>query len=118
MVVAIGAVLWCTFVLASTFLPGGPCWPPLAVHLPGFLVVPVVVHTLWRARSTALLCLAHVPKSVLFPGFALAVGGWLFSFGAIAGRPGTEALCAMGGLVIVLHVAFGLISVGMVRTGR
>ncbi|MER5265671.1 hypothetical protein ABTZ99_26670 [Actinosynnema sp. NPDC002837] len=115
---AIGAVLWCAFVIASTFLPGGPSWPPVAVHLPGFLIVPVVLHTLFRARSNALLCLAHVPKPVLFTGFAIAVGGWLFSFGAIAGKPGTETLCAVAGLVIVLHVAFGLIGVGMVRTGR
>ncbi|WP_123743508.1 hypothetical protein [Saccharothrix texasensis] len=116
--VAMGAVLWCAFVIASTFLPGGPSWPPVAVHLPGFLIAPVVLHTLFRARSSALLCLAHVPKSVLFTGFAIAVGGWLFSFGAIAGKPGTETLCAVAGLVIVLHVAFGLIGVGMVRTGR
>ncbi|WP_106614973.1 hypothetical protein [Saccharothrix carnea] len=115
---AIGAVLWCAFVIASTFLPGGPSWPPVAVYLPGFLIVPVVLHTLFRARSNALLCLAHVPKSVLLVGFAIAVGGWLFSFGAIAGKPGTETLCAVAGLVIVLHVAFGLIGVGMVRTGR
>ncbi|WP_141978422.1 hypothetical protein [Saccharothrix saharensis] len=114
---AIGAVLWCAYVIVSTFLPGGPSWPPVAVHLPGFLVVPVVLHTLFRARSNALFCLAHVPKPVLFTGFAVAVGGWLFSFGAIAGKPGTETLCAVAGLVIVLHVAFGLIGVGLVRTG-
>ena len=118
MALAIGAVLWCAFVIVSTFLPGGPSWPPVAVHLPGFLVVPVVLHTLFRARSNALLCLAHVPKPVVFTGFAIAVGGWLCSFGVIAGRPGTETLSAVAGLVIVLHVAFGLIGVGMVRTGQ
>ncbi|MBB5808396.1 hypothetical protein F4560_008164 [Saccharothrix ecbatanensis] len=116
--VAMGAVLWCAFVIATTFLPSGPSWPPTAVYLPGFLVLPVVLYTLLRARSHALLCLAHVPKSVMFTGFAIAVGGWLFSFGLITGKPGTETLCAVAGLVIVLHVAFGLIGVGMVRTGR
>ncbi|WP_367131102.1 hypothetical protein [Saccharothrix sp. HUAS TT1] len=117
-VLASGAVLWCAFVIATTFVPTGPSWPPAAVHLPGFLVLPVVLHTLFRARSSALLCLAHVPKPVLFTGFGIAVGGWLFSFGVITGKPGTEMLCAVAGLVIVLHVAFGLIGVGMVRTGR
>ncbi|MFD1147221.1 hypothetical protein [Saccharothrix hoggarensis] len=116
--VAIGAVLWCAFVIVTTFLPGWPSWSPTVVYLPGFLVLPVVLHTLFRARSHALLCLAHVPRSVLFPGFAIAVAGWLCSFGFIAGRPGTETVCAVAGLVIVLHVAFGLIGVGMVRVGR
>ncbi|MBY8850915.1 hypothetical protein [Saccharothrix longispora] len=115
---AIGAVLWCAFVIVTTFLPGGPSWPPIAVHVPGFLVVPVVLHTLLRARSHALLCLAHVPQPVLLTGFAVAVGGWLVALGAVAGKPGTESLNAVAGLVIVLHVAFGLIAVGMARTGR
>ncbi len=118
MVLTIGAVLWCAFVIVTTFLPGGPSWPPTAVYLPGFLLLPVVLYTLFRARSAALFCLAHVPKSVLLLGLAIAVGGWLFSFGAIAGKPGTETLSAVAGLVIVLHVAFGLIGIGMVRTGR
>lgn len=118
MALAIGAVLWCAFVIVTTFLPGGPSWPPTAVYLPGFLVLPVVLYTLFRARSSALLCLAHVPNSVMIPGAAIALGGWLFSFGAIAGKPGTETVCAVAGLVIVLHVAFGLIGIGMVRSGR
>jgi hypothetical protein len=118
--VALGtaAVLWCAFVITTTFLPDGPSWPPTAVYLPGFLVLPIVLYTCFRARSHALHCLAHVPKPVLFTGFAIAVGGWLFSWGAVTGKPGTETLCAVAGLVIVLHVAFGLIGLGMVRTGR
>ncbi len=118
MVLTAGAVLWCAFVIATTFLPGGPAWAPLAVYLPGFLVLPVVLHTLLRARSAALFCLAHVPKPVLVPAVVAAVGGWLCSFGLVTGKPGTESLSAVAGLVIVLHVAFGLIAVGMVRTGR
>lgn len=113
-----GAVVWCAFVIITTFVPGGPVWAPIAVHLPGFLILPVVLYTLFRARSNALLCLAHVPKSVLAAGFAVAVGGWLFSCGAVTCTTGSESLCAAAGLVIVLHVAFGLIGVGMVRTGR
>ncbi|GAA1301501.1 hypothetical protein GCM10009634_60200 [Saccharothrix xinjiangensis] len=112
------AVLWCAFVIATTFLPGGPRWTPIAVNLPGFLVLPVFLHTLLRARSAALFCLAHVPVPVLVPGIAAALGGLLFAWGLPAGEPGTESLSAVAGLVIVLHVAFGLIAFGMVRAGR
>lgn len=118
MVLTTCAVLWCAFVIVTTFLPGGPSWGPIAVHLPGFLVLPVFLHTLLRARSAALFCLAHVPVPVLVPGVVAAVGGLLFSWGVLVGKPGTEMLSAVAGLVIVLHVAFGLIAVGMVRTGR
>ncbi|WP_433269940.1 hypothetical protein ACQPZF_08390 [Actinosynnema sp. CS-041913] len=114
---ATAAVLWCAFLIGTAFLPSPPDFAPIAVYLPGFLVVPVVLLTLSRARKNALLCLAHVPKTVLALGFAIAVAGWLFSCGALGGRPGTEMLCTVAGLVIVLHVAFGLIAVGLVRTG-
>jgi len=114
---ATAAVLWCAFLIGTAYLPEAPEFAPIAVHLPGFLVVPVVLATLFRARKNALLCLAHVPKAVLGSGFAIAVAGWLFSCGALTGRPGTEMLCAVAGLAIVLHVAFGLIAVGLVRTG-
>jgi hypothetical protein len=112
------AVLWCAFVITTTFLPGGPSWGPLAVDLPGFLVLPVFLHTLLRARSAALFCLANVPVPVLVAGVVAALGGWLFAGGLVVGKPGTESLNAVAGLAIVLHVAFGLIAVGMVRTGR
>ncbi|MEU6153885.1 hypothetical protein ABZ816_28195 [Actinosynnema sp. NPDC047251] len=115
---ATAAVLWCAFLIGTTLTPGGPEFTPFVVHLPGFLVAPVVLFTLLRARSNAVLCLAHVPKSLLGLGFAVAVAGWLFSCGALTGRPGTEMLCTVAGLAIVLHVAFGLIAVGLVRTGR
>ncbi|MEU5695670.1 hypothetical protein [Actinosynnema sp. NPDC020468] len=115
--VASAAVLWCAFVIAMNFVPGAPRFGPIAVYLPGFLVLPVVAHTLLRARTNALFCLAHVPKVVLGLGFSIAVAGWLFSWGALEGLPGTESVCAVAGLVIVLHVAFGLIAVGLVRTG-
>ena len=118
MVLTTAAVLWCAFVITTTFLPGGPRWTPIAVYLPGFLVLPVFLHTLLRARSTALFCLAHVPVPVLVPGIAAVLGGWLFAWGLVAGEPGTESLSGIAGLVIVLHAAFGLIAVGMVRTGR
>lgn len=115
--VAGGAVAWCAFVLISTVLPDGPVLTPIAVYLPGFLVVPVVAYTLHRARANALLCVAHVPGPVLAVGFAVAVVGWLFSWGGLTGRPGTETLSTVAGLVIVLHVAFGLIAVGLARSG-
>ncbi|MBB5957874.1 hypothetical protein FHS29_004469 [Saccharothrix tamanrassetensis] len=114
---ATAAVLWCAFLIGTTLLPEAPDFAPIAVYLPGFLIAPVVALTLWRARKNALLCLAHVPRIVLGLGFAVAVAGWLFSCGALTGRPGTEMLCTVAGLVIVLHVAFGLIAVGLVRTG-
>ncbi|GAA3876513.1 hypothetical protein GCM10022243_46730 [Saccharothrix violaceirubra] len=117
-VVATAAVLWCVFVIATTYLPGVPAFALLTVYLPGFLVVPVFVATLLRARSQAIFCLAHVPKPLLVGGFLVALGGWLFSCGALRGLPGTETLSAVAGLVIVLHVAFGLIAIGMVRLGR
>ncbi len=110
------AVFWCAFVIGTTIVPGGPEFPPIVVYLPGFLVAPVVGYTLLRTRSNALLCLAHVPKALLGLGFAVAVAGWLFSCGALTGRPGTELLCTVAGLVIVLHVAFGLVAFGLVRT--
>ncbi|MBW4721719.1 hypothetical protein [Saccharothrix obliqua] len=117
-VIATAAVLWCAFVIGTSVPPDGPTLAPIAAYLPGFLVAPVVAHTLLRARSTALLCIAHVPKALLWAGSAVAVAGWLFSCGALAGRPGTETLCTVAGLVIVLHVAFGLIAFGLARTGR
>ncbi|RKT53228.1 hypothetical protein [Saccharothrix australiensis] len=115
---ATAAVLWCAFLIGTAFLPDTPDFAPIAVHLPGFLIVPVVAFTLFRARKNALLCLAQVPKAVLGLGFAIAVAGWLFCCGALSGRPGTEMLCTVAGLAIVLHVAFGLIAVGLVRAGR
>ncbi|MEV0681219.1 hypothetical protein AB0I60_32345 [Actinosynnema sp. NPDC050436] len=115
---ATAAVVWCAFLIGTTLAPGGPEFAPIAAHLPGFLVAPVVGYTLLRARSNALLCLAHVPRALLGLGFAVAVAGWLFSCGALTGRPGTEMLCTVAGLAIVLHVAFGLIAVGLARTGR
>nr|BFE54489.1 hypothetical protein GCM10017745_79160 [Saccharothrix mutabilis subsp. capreolus] len=115
---ASGAVFWCALVIASTFVPGGPAFAPIAAYLPGFLVLPVVAYTLLRARSHALLCLAHVPRAWLGAGFAVAVAGWLFSCGALAGRPGTEMTSTVAGLAIVLHVTFGLIAIGLARTGR
>ncbi|ACU35268.1 hypothetical protein [Actinosynnema mirum] len=114
---ASAAVLWCAYVIATTFDPSSPALPSTAAYLPGFLLLPVVAHTLHRARQDALLCLAHVPATVLAAGFAVAVTGWLFSCGALVGRPGTELLSAIAGMVIVLHVAFGLIAVGLVRSG-
>ncbi|MEU4802583.1 hypothetical protein [Actinosynnema sp. NPDC023587] len=115
---ATAAVFWCVFLIGTTLTPGGPEFSSFVVHLPGFLVAPVVLYTLLRARSSALLYLAHVPNSLLCPGFAVAVVGWLFSCGALTGRPGTEMLSTVAGLAIVLHVAFGLIAIGLARTGR
>ncbi|MBP2334324.1 hypothetical protein JOF41_000502 [Saccharothrix coeruleofusca] len=115
-VVTGAAVAWCAFVLITTLLPDGPALAPTAVYLPGFLVLPVVTYTLHRARENALLCVAHVPWPVLVAGSAVAVIGWLFSWGGLVGRPGTETLSAVAGLVIVLHVAFGLIAIGLART--
>ncbi|MFI9813709.1 hypothetical protein [Saccharothrix variisporea] len=115
---ATGAVLWCAVVIGTTFVPSGPCFAPILVYLPGFLVLPVVAYTLLRARSHALLCLAHVPRTWLAAGFGVAVAGWLFSCGALAGQPGTEMTSTVAGLAIVLHVTFGLIAIGLARTGR
>jgi len=41
--------------------------------------------------------------------------GYSFACGAVHGLPGTERLGAVAGVVLVLHVVFGLIATGLVK---
>lgn len=108
------AVLWCAFVIATTFRHVPPL-PAVVVYVPAILVLPVVLHTLLRASKDALLAIALVPRPLVVGGFLAAVVGWLFAWGALHGLPGTERLGAMAGVVLVLHVVFGLIATGLVK---
>lgn len=114
MITASAAVLWCAFVIATTFRHAAPL-PAVVVYVPAVLVLPVVLHTLWRASSDALLAIALVPRGVVAGWFGAAVLGWLFAFGAVHGVEGTERLGAVAGVVMVLHAVFGLIAVGLLK---
>jgi hypothetical protein len=109
------AALWCAFVIATTLVHSGPAMSPIAIYVPAVLVLPVVVHTMWRARKDAVLALALVPKSLLALSFLAVVTGWMFSCGALHGLPGHERLSSLAGLVLVLHAAFGLIATGLLK---
>lgn len=114
MITATAAVLWCAFVIATTFRQGPPL-PTIVVYVPAVLVLPVVLHTLARAGNDALLAIALVPRPLLVGGFLVAVVGWLFACGAVHGLPGTERLNAVAGVVLVLHAVFGLIAIGLLK---
>jgi hypothetical protein len=109
------AALWCAVVIVTTLVHSGPPMASVAIYVPAVLVLPVVLHTIWRARKDALLALALVPKSLLVLAFPAVVAGWMFSFGALHGLPGHERLSSFAGLVLVLHAAFGLISAGLLK---
>jgi hypothetical protein len=111
---ATAAVLWCAFVIATTFQHIPPL-PAAVVYVPAVLVLPVVLHTLLRASKDALLAIALVPRPLVVGGFLTAVAGWLFACGALHGLPGTERLGAVAGVVLVLHAVFGLIAIGLVK---
>lgn len=114
MITAGAAVLWCAFVIATTFRHAPPL-PAVAVYVPAVLVLPVVLHTLWRASKDALLAVALVPRPWVVGGAVASVAGWLFASGAVHGVPGTERLGAVAGVVLVLHAVFGLIAAGLVK---
>jgi hypothetical protein len=113
-ITATAAVLWCAFVIATTFRHVPPL-PAVVVYVPAVLVLPVVLHTLLRASEDALLAMALVPRPLVAGGFVFALLGWLFACGAVHGQPGTERLGAVAGVVLVLHVVFGLIATGLVK---
>jgi hypothetical protein len=113
-ITASAAVLWCAFVIATTFRHVTPL-PAAVVYVPAVLVLPVVLHTLWRAGSDALLAVALVSRGVVAGWSAAALVGWLFACGAVHGVGGTERLGAVAGVVMVLHAVFGLIAVGLVK---
>lgn len=114
MITASAAVLWCAFVIATTFRHTTPL-PAVVVYVPAVLVLPVVLHTLWRAGSDALLAIALVPRPLMAGGLLVTVVGWLFAFGALHGVSGTERLGAVAGVVMVLHAVFGLIATGLLK---
>ncbi len=113
-ITAAAAVLWCAFVIATTFRNAPPL-PAVVVYVPAVLVLPVVLHTLWRASNEALLALALVPRPMVVGWFLVAVAGWLFASGAVHGVAGSERLGAIAGVVLVLHAVFGLIATGLVK---
>jgi hypothetical protein len=113
-ITATAAALWCAFVIATTFRHVPPL-PSAVVYVPAVLVLPVVLHTLWRAGEDALLAIALVPRPVMVGGVLVAVAGWLFASGAVHGLPGTERLGAVAGVVLVLHAVFGLIATGLIK---
>src|SRR3954471_4813717 len=92
-ITAAAAVLWCAFVIATTFRHVPPL-PAVVVYVPAVLVLPVVLHTLLRASKDALLAMALVPRPLVAGGLLAAVVGWLFACGAVHGLPGTERLGA------------------------
>ncbi|WNV83437.1 hypothetical protein [Umezawaea sp. Da 62-37] len=113
-VIATAAALWCAFVIAATFRHGPPP-SALAVYIPAVLVLPVLLHTLWRTGKDALLAMALVPRPLLVLGLLVALFGWLFAFGALHGQPGSERVCTFAGVVLVLHAVFGIIAMGLVK---
>ena len=114
MITATAAVLWCAFVIATTFRHV-PALPAIVVYVPAILVLPVVLHTLWRASKDALLAIALVPRPLMVGGFLVSLFGWLFACGAVHGMAGTERLSAVAGVVLVLHAVFGLIAIGLLK---
>ncbi|HWO63189.1 MAG TPA: hypothetical protein VNO31_24460, partial [Umezawaea sp.] len=86
-ITASAAVLWCAFVIATTFRHATPL-SAVVVYVPAVLVLPVVLHTLWRASADALLAVALVPRGVVAGWFSAAVFGWLFASGAVHGVGG------------------------------